>query len=286
MLRVLLIASLLVGGCRLSLAAPTEVIYPSDDFRYAEYIATLRAALDKTTLQYGPYVLHPARIPMDEPRFLLEARSGKRVNVIWSATSKERESSLRAIRIPLSKGALGYRILLIKRGTQSTFDGVRSIEDLRRFTFGLGPGWGDIAIYRAAGLRVDIAPYQNLFEMLSAGRFDVYSRGLNEAFGELEVFGKQYPDITFEQHLLLHYTYPFYFFVAPTQPRLAERIEVGLRTMIRDGTLDALFMKFNGSAIARARLDRRTLIEMPNPAMPSSTPLSDASLWYHPTIAP
>lgn len=276
--------------CALALAAllpasgapSTEVIYPGDDFRYAEYIELLHTALEKTVATDGPFTLHPARLPMTEPRFLLEARKGRLVNVVWSASDRDKEAQLIPIRIPLSKGLLGWRVMLIEHRMQGRLEHVSTLEDLKDFSFGLGLGWGDVPIYRSAGLNVMTAEYDDLFAMLSRGRFDLFSRGVNEAYDELRVLGGRYPDIVVERHLALHYRYPFYFFVSPAQPALARRIERGLRIMLEDGSYDAIFLRHNRDHLEKARLCERRVIEIDNPHLPPLTPVGDARLWYQP----
>ncbi|QEL55289.1 ABC transporter substrate-binding protein [Chromobacterium paludis] len=259
------------------------VRYISDAPRYQQYIELLRTALDKTIPEYGPYAMSHPEAEMNEPRYLAEAVSGKRVNVVWSATSVEREHALIPIRIPLSKGLLGYRIGLIRAGDQARFSQVKTLDDLRHFTFGMGPGWGDIPICRHAGLTIWIDPYEKLFAMLTAGRFDFYSRGVNEIFTEYQTFQLAKQGIAVEQDLLLHAIYPFYFFVSPAEPRLASRLKAGLEKMLNDGSFDAIFWKYNRASIERGNLPRRRVIELLNPALPPDTPLSDRRLWFTPS---
>lgn len=260
-----------------------RVIYPGDDFRYAEYIETLHTALEKTIPSHGPYSMKPAAIPMNETRYLAEAKTGEHVNVVWSATSKDKEQNLLPIRIPLGKGILGYRVALIHQDSQPLLDKVDSKDELRAFSFGLGSGWGDISIYKAAGFKIVTAKYENLFSMLARKRFDIFSRGINEIQQEYEEFGSSLPGVTIEKHLLLHYTYPFYFFVSPAEPMLAARIEAGIHIMLKDGSFDEIFRKYNAAAIRQANLSQRHIIELQNPDLPEKTPLKDSSLWFKPS---
>ncbi len=270
-------------SCQAHAESPMEVRYISDAPRYQEYIEILRTALDKTIPEYGPYVMSHPEAEMNEPRYMADAVSGKSVNLVWGSTSVERERTLIPIRIPLGKGLLGYRIGLIRAGEQARFSGVKTRDDLKRFTFGMGPGWGDIAICRHAGLTVWIDPYEKLFKMLTAGRFDFYSRGVNEIFTEFQAFHLSEQGIAVEKDLLLHSIYPFYFFVSPAEPRLASRLKMGLEKMLNDGSFDAIFWKYNQANIERAGLARRHVIELANPALPPDTPLDDHRLWFVPS---
>lgn len=262
------------------------VIYPGDEFRFAEYLETLRTALDKTIASHGPYVLKPASVSMNEDRYLAEARSGKLVNVVWSAATRDNERNLLPVRIPLGKGILGYRIALIHKDNQHMLGQIKSLDDLRKYSFGLGRGWGDVPIYQKAGIPIVTANYESLFKMLASKRFHIFSRGINEVFLEYDEFNAELPAIAIEQNLLLHYPYPFYFFVSPSEPLLAARIEKGLRFMLKDGSFDRIFEKYNGHAIKLARLAQRQIIEIPNPELPEATPLNDPELWFRPNSRP
>lgn len=280
--KMALTAVAMIAAWPVQASEPTVVIYPGDDFRYAEYIAVLRKAMDETTRDFGPYVMRPASISMNESRFLYEARTGHLVNVVWSATSKEKEKALRPIRVPLSKGILGYRILFIRASMQAQFDQVRSLQDLRRFRFCLGPGWGDVPIYQNAGLNVDLVEYDSLLPMVEAGRCDAFSRGINEIFEESRRMPKWMSHVAIERRLLLHYRYPFYLFVTPSEEALARRIETGLRRMLDSGAFEQIFSKYNAESIQRANVDGRFVIEMENPELPAQTPIEESRLWFIP----
>ncbi|MEI8631235.1 hypothetical protein P4S72_02255 [Vibrio sp. PP-XX7] len=50
----------------------------------------------------------------------------------------------------------------------------------------------------------------------------IFSRGLNEIFIEYETFKPQLPDLAIEQHLVLYYPWPKYFFVSKSHPQVAD----------------------------------------------------------------
>jgi hypothetical protein len=265
-------------------------VYPAPesagDVRYHDLITLLQAALDHTAEEYGPYTLGPANQPMTESRYLSEiakpASERRLVSVVWSSTSEEKERDLTAIRIPLRKGLLGYRICLIAADRQPALDNVNSLEDLRRFTIGQGLGWGDIDIYNSNDFHLITATYKQLFAMTAIGRFDLFPRGIGEVFNEFDENHAANPKLAIEKHLVLYYPWPYYYFFNHADARLAERVEKGLWMMIHDGSFDAIFMHFNGEAIRRADLRNRRLIRLRNPILPKNTPLDSPALWYDP----
>lgn len=220
---------------------------------------------------------------MNEARALAELLNpAGMVNIVWSGTSLQKEKDYRALRIPLRKGILGYRVALIAKDRQTDIDRIRNLDDLRKASIGQGIGWGDVAIYRANGIGVQTAGYESLFKMVAANRIDLFPRGINEVFPEHAARQDAIPDLAVEKNLLIYYPWPYYFFFNKFDRALPKRIESGIRKMIRDGSFDALFMKYNRASILKANLKHRRIIRLKNPTLPKETPLNDASLWFDP----
>lgn len=267
-------------------AAETRVIYPADeeqnDTRFNDLKEILKTALEKTIPEFGPYELQPSHSKMNGLRYLTELGKGREVNVVWSSTSEEKEKKFLPIRIPLRKGLLGYRISLIARDKQALIDQVKTLADLKKLSIGQGVGWDDVKLYEANGIKVTQAKYGNLFRMSNYGRFDLFPRGINEIFSEFAVQSSENPQLVIEKNLLIYYPWPYYFFLNKQDAVLKNRIETGLRKMLKDGSFDAIFNKYHGKAIAQANLKGRRLIKINNYLLPKETPLNDASLWFHP----
>jgi hypothetical protein len=252
------------------------------DTRFDDLIEILRSALEKTVPEFGPYDLAPSTQQMTEARYMSELQKGQSVNIVWSSTSEEKERDFLPLRIPLNKGILGYRIALIAKDKQDALARVQTLADLRRLSIGQGIGWGDVKLYEASGIKVTQAKYDNLFRMTSQGRFDLFPRGIAEVFHEYDLHVKVDPNLAIEKNLLLYYPWPYYFFFNKHDQALYKRIDTGIRMMIKDGSFDALFRKYNGKAIAQAKLKERRVIRIPNPMLPKETPLSDPTLWFDP----
>lgn len=267
--------------------AELTVVYPASesdlDRRFDDLTLILRTALEKTEADFGPFDMRAAPVPMTSMRYSQELMTGRTPNVIWTSTSIERETHLRPIRIPLRKGLLSYRVSLTRAENQEQIDRIESLEDLADLTLAQGIGWGDIKVYEANGLTVFTGDYESLFRMTDAGRVDIFPRGIGEVFDEWEIRREALPNLTIEPNLLLYYPWPYYFFVKKDNVALAVRLETGLLRMIEDGSFDAIFWRFHGEAIERARLQERRVIELINPLLPPETPLDDRRLWYQPS---
>lgn len=198
--------------------------------------------------------------------------------VIWTMTDTQREQQMRPIRIPLSKGLFGYRVLVIRKGEQARFDQVNTIEDLAKFIGGQGTHWPDTRIMRANGLKLVTAENtDSLFRMIQAKRFDYFPRGTSEAWYELS---DRYNDkLTVENNLLLYYPADIYFFVSNSNEALANRIEKGLEILIDNGEFDKFFYSHPRISTAFNKLKNRRLLKLTNPYLPPETPVDNPRYW-------
>ncbi|MYM39037.1 hypothetical protein GTP27_06800 [Pseudoduganella sp. CY13W] len=271
-------------------SASTRMVYPlsSDgvDSRYDYDWAVLRTAMEKTIPAYGPYQQLQSGVAMSPQRVLLEMSAPQgRINVFVRATSPELEQRFLPIRLPVDRGLLGYRLLLIRAADQARFASVRTLDDLRQLRAGLGKGWADVSIFKTAGVEVvEGSSYAGLFGMLAAGRFDFYSRSADEALREFDERHTSHPGLAIESTLLLHYPLPRYFFVRRDAEgeQLARRITDGMEIMLKDGSLNALFQQHKGRLIKKTALFKRRLIKLPNRDLSPQTPLARSEWWINP----
>jgi hypothetical protein len=205
------------------------------------------------------------------------------LDVVWYATTDDLENRMQPVRIPIYRGLLGYRLLMIKKGTQHKFDGIKTLNDLKRISFGQGRFWADTSVLTANNLNVlKVLKYEGLFFMLDGERFDAFPRGAHEPWSEMQ----RYPQLALEveKNLLLAYVNPFYFFVNKSNTQLAADVERGLRIAIEDGSFDKYF--FNDPTVqdvmTKANLQNRTIIKLDNPSLPQLTPINEKALWFDP----
>jgi Bacterial extracellular solute-binding proteins, family 3 len=198
--------------------------------------------------------------------------------VIWTMTDSQREQQLRPIRIPLSKGLFGYRVLVIRKQEQVRFDQVKNIDDLANFIGGQGTHWPDTRILKANGLKLVTAENtESLFRMIEAKRFDYFPRGTSEAWFEL--LERKENNLTVEKNLLFYYPADIYFFVNKNNEALANRIEKGLEILIDNGEFDRFFYSHPRVSTAFNKLKDRRLIKLKNPYLPPETPVDNPRYW-------
>lgn len=286
MIRALAVLLMLLSA---PLLAATEIRHlrgeSASDPRNDYFLAVLKLALAKTSDE-GPWTLVPADEVMPQSRALQRLSEGDGIDVVWSVTSRAREQQNRAVRIPLLKGLMGYRLLIIRAEDQPWFRRVHTLDQLRELRAGQGHDWPDTEILRANGLAVEAsADYTSLFRMLQQGRFDYLPRAINEPWAELATQPSE--GLKVEDGLLLHYPTAEYFFVHPDNTALAQRLERGLRRAIEDGSFDRLFREHpvNANAFGKAGILQRRVIRLDNPLLPDDTPFADTELWWPPAAA-
>ncbi|WP_163131940.1 transporter substrate-binding domain-containing protein [Agarivorans sp. Alg241-V36] len=223
--------------------------------------------------------IQPIDTYYSEARLVEEVKQDQ-VSVIWAGASNSMQQQLKAIKIPIFKGLLGHRVFVIEQSNQATFEGVSSLESLKRLKAGLGRFWGDTEILENAGLEV-VKPVkaQSLFHMVDGGRFDYLPLAVHEAW---EVVATQNEvNLAVENNILLVYPMAMYLYVDPQNRELYDAINDGLETAISDGSYDQLFYQspLISNTFKTARLKERQIIKINNPLLPDDAPLHRKELW-------
>ena len=224
---------------------------------------------------------------MEQGRAIYELNRGASIDVYWMGTSTEREQKLRAIRIPVDRGLIGYRRFIIRADRHREFDAVKSGADLKRLLACQGLDWPDVDIMRAAALRVtEVAVLEGLYQQVVAKRCDYFPRGYYEALPELTQRKNSYPELIEHKTLVLHYPFAVYFFVGRDNEELARWIEQGLEKMIEEGEFLA-YMKNHPLTSHVFPLNKtlapRHTIHIPNSFLPADTNYSNSRYWFQPS---
>lgn len=263
-----------------SLANACVINYPSaeseSDARQSYPVQLLSLSLNKVQ---SDCILQPSTLSMQQSRSMRLLETGKLVDIVWTMTTAEREQSLRPIRIPIDRGLIGWRLLLIPKAKQQPFSTVTSAEELRRFNAGQGHDWPDTVVLQHNRLPLQTSTsYEGLFLMLERGHIDYFPRSVMEVWPELDSHHQR--EITVDRHVVLVYPAALYFFVHRDNAVLAEKIERGLRIAQQDGSWSYLFEQHYGEAIRRSELSQRKVIALTNPLLSPQTPLDHPSLWF------
>ena len=252
------------------------------DQRNDYFVQMLKLALEKTRGSEGDFQLEPVALNVPQGRILRMLSVGDQVDVLWSMTSRERERYLRPVRIPLTKGLAGYRLLIIRQTDADEFSGIQTAEQLAEQTAGQEEDWPDTQILRHNRLPVTTSGYLALFTMLHRERIDYIPRAMVEPWAELA--RRPELNLVVAPNLLLHYPSASYFFVQQDNEALAARLERGLEKALADGSFDRLFYGYPGHQIMfhRSNVHQRRILRLENPLLPEKTPLDRKALWWHP----
>lgn len=252
---------------------PTGDIY---DYRWKVLELALRHAS-------GPAAaprLQPLTENLPQSRALQLLDQGE-IDVMALPYSPERERAGLPIRLDISYGILGYRLLVIRKVDQDRIDQMDDLSFRKTMTFGMNSQWADVGLMQANGLSVlTTSNTEAMFTMLSVGRFDAFSRGLNEADRELSQHQISYPDLMIDQTRALYYPFPVYFWVRQGNQALADQIAKGLKAALADGSIRQLFLASHAGEIAEAKSKHRRVLMLNNPLLPTATPLPDTSPWW------
>ncbi len=280
---IILLSSLAVHAVSSVVSIPK----PQPDSRVAQdyYTQLLRLALVKGADGRVVPELRETSI-MEQGRAIHELSRGSMIDVYWMGTSIDREQKLRAIRIPLDRGLIGYRRFIIRADRQGEFDAVKNNDDLKRLLGCQGLDWPDVDIMRSAGLRVtEVAVLEGMYQQVVAKRCDYFPRGYYEALPELMERVNSYPGLIEQKALILHYPFAVYFFVRPGNEELAQWIERGLEKMIDEGEFLS-YMKNHPLTSHVFPLDgalrNGVILNIPNPLLPSDTSYLNARYWFQP----
>lgn len=249
------------------------------DAKQSYYIDLLALILEASSDKYGSYQLIPVALEMSQGRTSIMVQQGQTVDVTWRMTSRDLEDDLQAIYIPVLKGLMGARIAVIRQEDKALFSPSLSLEKLKLLSAGQGYDWPDSDILRDNGFDVIEGSAFSLLTMLERGRFDYFPRALHEPW--IEIAGKS--NFVVEEHFLLKYPAPMYFFTNKKNTRLAKRIQYGFEHIVESGAFDEFFYnhKVTQNILVKANLPQRKIFTLNNPLLSDKSReiLNNKSLW-------
>ncbi|WDP91534.1 MAG: ABC transporter substrate-binding protein [Desulfobacter sp.] len=270
MIRHLLIAALVMGS--ISTAAGKTLHYNSlsEAEPWTPYIKEVIAQALKAGDPSTTYRLEPCKKKMVQARALETLRKGRELDIYWTMTSKTREQGLGVIRIPLLKGMLGQRLVVIRKADKEKFHAIATMADAKAFSYGQGHDWPDADILESAGFKVArSAQYKKLMQMLDKNRFDAFPLGMNEIWAEVEK--RPQLNVMVDTKIVLSYKAPVFLFLKHSDTELQNTLRRGLDLIIKNKTLDGLFNRYYKDPILRTDLSRRLIFKLDNPFMSSET---------------
>ena len=239
-------------------------VHPGREQLYDYAKNLLTEVLDVTAPVYGSYKIQISDIYTSQSRQLRNLEHNL-LDVTWTMSSKERERQFLPIRIPIMAGLLGKRALLVKEN-DSRLQLVNVKDDLTAFRAVLGYDWPDTKIFRASNIEVLETTYQASFRIVSEGFADFFPRSVLEVKEELSN-EKLTAGLTIDNHVIISYPSPIFFFVNSSNTALATRISEGLLILFESGRFKSLLEAHSGYIEAMELIGSRRVIEIDNPLL-------------------
>lgn len=175
------------------------------------------------------------------------------------------------IEIPLCKGVLGHRLLIILKQHAKRFSNISSIKQLQKMTIGIPATWADADLFRKNGYKVsEKGSLDDNFTRLLAQKIDYITLGVNEIESVLERLGDVKKELLIEPNILLYYPLPLVFYVHPDKIQLANIVKSGLKNAIANGKHAALFEMHHPHIADRLALRTRKTLQLTNCCLPDS----------------
>jgi hypothetical protein len=263
-------------------AAVWNIVYPQseieDDIRDHYPLALLDLALQKTGVRYD---LKPSTSPLRQGRALKRLEENLEVNIVWSMTDVQREQQLRPIRIPITRGLIGWRVFISHKNSRFLSEKISNMTDLLTYKPVQGVAWPDTKILQANGFNVVTArDYIEGTEIINNDLADFYPRSVVEVLQELN---NQYSeDFRLRKGLAIYYPTAMYYFTNNQNATLSRLIEIGLERAIADGSYEKLFTEFYGEIIKELDIENSLYFRLANPLLPPLTPIDKKEYWYSP----
>lgn len=234
-------------------------------------VALLRLALEKTLDEYGPFRLQA--VPrINFIRSIFSIRNNIFPNFFYSLGYEEsylQYPEMTYVRFPIDLGLLGYRTCFIPKTIESKVAQITSMDELKQLSIGQGRGWVDSEILKRNGFKVvELDQYDTLFKMVAAHRFDLFCRGATEVEEEYQRW-QHYPNFGYDQHLLIYYPLPLFFYTNSSNTQAIERVTKGLLKAYADGSLQKLWAQKHQQSVNFAQLDKRQVFRLNNPLLKS-----------------
>lgn len=231
----------------------------------------LAAALSATNKTHGPWnlTIDKTDYPAAEDEASVFRTKGFDIFGTVAGNQKLANEQKILIPLPLMKGLLGYRILIVRAGDREKFAAIKTAKELQKLRLGIPSTWADAELFRQNGYQVvEKGSFDELFTRLRNKEFDYVSFGANEVAGVFAERAATGGELVIEQSLLVYYPFPLVFYVNPQNKALAARVTQGLTRISSNGELDKIFKRYFGKELEQLKLHERQKIQLNNPMLP------------------
>lgn len=232
----------------------------------------LETVLNATVASYGQWQLQEdlTDYPLAADEASVFRSKGFDIFGTVAGNAKLADEKKTLIPLPLMKGLLGYRILIIRAEDKAKFAAIKSAQQLQKLRMGIPKTWADAELFRHNGYQVEEkGNFDDLFERLENNEFDYVTFGANEVSGVFSERAAASGKLVVESSLVVFYPFPLVFYVNPDNKILAERVTSGLQVISSNGVLDTIFKRYFAADLTAVNVPARTMISLKNPILPS-----------------
>lgn len=193
--------------------------------------------------------------------------ASSRLTLHWFLQTRARDERFVPVKVGITNGLIGQRILFIPKGQQKFYNNIKSLDDFRKLrkSAALGRIWFDVAVWRHNRLNVSTQDedWRAIYQKVAAGvpGFDYFPRGCNEVIDE----ALQHPELEIERKLLLIYDRDFYFYLSKENEKYQTILESALNSFKTSGAMDNLIRKHWAGALNILGYDERVRIKLETP---------------------
>ncbi|WP_448214147.1 hypothetical protein [Colwellia sp. MEBiC06753] len=255
----------------------------SFDISHDYHVQLLKLALTAADPQWAKNVKLVSVTEMVQGRAEAELIKGKLIDIYWLGAHSERDSRLIAIKVPTSKGLIGFRKFIVTKASKDKIANINHIEQLQKLIACQGSHWPDTEILNHNKIPVTTSPvFSQLFEMLDKGRCDYFPRGYHDADREVVSLASQYPDLVSSEALYFYYPFAIYFYTGKQNQALANRLAKGMEIIANNGLLQKHIESHPLTAhiFPLFKQQQAKVIVLNNPLMPSNSQLNNADYFF------
>ena len=253
--------------------------YAGGDDRYDFPTILLNRIFAVTASEYGKCKLSAGDL-MSQKRTVLELKKSAKINVAWLPATRRLEKELLSVKIPIRKGLLGWRLLMINESSQKAFNKIKNLADLQAFRTAFLRDWHDWPVMLANFPHLQaVSSYQSLFRILKQKRIDFISRAIHEIYAEINDYDPNGKVLKVASNLMLYYQQADLFYFSKNDLDLANRVKKGFLALINSGEYERMFMTHYGDIIKKVKDQKRFVIKLNNPFISSNLPESNSEFW-------
>ncbi len=244
----------------------------------------LNAAMKETAGAYGSYRIEQTAPARRISRAIYALKNNKDINTHLGILHADLLDDLHVVPIPIYRGLMNYRLLLIHKSNSEEFGSISTVDDLKLYKTGMFGHSSTIKQLRKLSFPT-IATHntRTMFSMLEHRRFHYILRGIHEAYDELE--GNQYdvPNVIIAPKLGVHLSQPVVLYMSPGETRLAKRLEEGLIKITHTGEFETIFNRHFLNYIKKSKFHTRKIIKIDSDLAGRVNFNKTPGLWYSPT---